>query len=917
MTDNLLNRIKVLEKENQELRIRLAKYEVVDYKNIKFTKDEKINLFKQYFIGREDVVANRYYDNKKQRYGYAILCYNDFRDNICLKKRGGKINCLTCPNRDFVPYTGDLIFDHFTKRDKHIVWKKDVYLGIYPLLKDTTCKLIALDFDEGNWMDEMLSVYHMAQRYCIESVMERSQSGYGGHLWIFFQDAIPATKARNLGKLLLKMAMKENKTLQISSFDRMFPNQDYISDEGIGNLIALPLQYDAFQKGNSVFINEVGQMIENPIGYLSAIKKLTEAEVNTILAQDEKEDYFFEGNQIALSLGTNMKYSEHLEVIEDSMLHISKINCNSLTLNMIRRLSSMINPEYYLKMKLRKPIFKTRYTISEYIETESYITIPRGCKDKFLNVFANADIQIQDKRNNGHEIDVSFKGELKNQQIEAIQSLLKYDTGVLHAVAGFGKTVMAIYAIAQKKTSTLIIVPTIDLKKQWLERIDEFLTYPSAIKKKDAYIGEFTGSKKNLKGNLDIATIQSLSKCDDLKTLLAPYGFVIIDECHHIPSQSFRIVMRNIKSTYIYGFSATPDRKDGLEKIMYMYCGEKRYETNKKLIISQRTFLQYLIPHFTNVKLLEIKDTYQEIIDEIYLNEHRNFMIANDIITEFRNNRKSIVLSERIDHLQILYEKIRDVSPNIFVLTSDMKTSDRKQIGEQIKEVAKLDNYIVLATSKLLGEGFDLPSLDTLFLTLPVSDKNRIEQYTGRIHREFEGKEVVYVHDYVDVHIPMMEAMFQKRLKAYHQEGYVTKTNERGQDEVTFLYSEDTYLPTLLKDLEFAKKRILISNSSITLGKIKKHFKLLQSLYTKGISITFYISEAIDNKTLKFMKGTGANIIPIERKQLFNMIIIDRDTVWYGDINVFGRSKKGSSFIRFVNQLLAEEMMEDFTCEEV
>lgn len=909
--NKLEERIKELEQENAELRKKLLKYEPESSYPIQLNREEKLNIYMDYFQGRKDVIAIRFFHKAKQRFSYTPFCNNEFKDGYCLKKNG-KFSCTSCPNRDFVPYTKELLLEHFLPKQLHYIYtNKDIYLGIYPLLKDNTCHLLAIDFDDGNWFQEILCVKRVAQKYNIDTVMERSQSGLGGHLWIFFKTPILAVKARKLGRFLLKDAMRIEKSLALTSFDRMFPNQDTILEDGFGNLIALPLQFDAYQMKNSVFIDNLERIIENQIAYLSMVNKLTEAEVDHILASEIAEDYFFDGNQIMLPLGPDLKYNSYIELVEDSMLHINKSILNANTLNLIRRMASMANPEYQIKMRLHKAIYQTPYILSEYVESEQMISIPRGCKDNLKSVFTNANISIKDHTNLGHEIPVSFKGSLQEQQQKAITACLQYDTGILHAPAGFGKTVMAIYMIAHLKRNTIIIVPTKDLLKQWMERLDMFLEYPKAKKKKDTFIGEFSGSKKNLKGDIDIATIQSLSKCEDIHDKLNDYGCVLIDECHHIPADSFRRVLRQIPAHYIYGFSATPQRQDGLEKILYMYCGAKCYEVDKKQIIAKRKFHQYLIPHFTNVKLLEKKENFQGIIDVLYTNEHRNFFIANDIISEFRKGRNCIVLSERIEHLQLLYEKIRDVSPNVFIFQSNMKTSDRKK---QMKAVKDFDEaYIILATSKLLGEGFDLPSLNTLFLTLPISDKNRIAQYTGRIHRNFEGKENVYVHDYVDIHIPMMESMFKKRMRAYETEGYITNLEEAKQEMMQYVFDLTTYLPYIQKDVQVAKKEILIVMKQYTLTKIKQHHKLLQNSSMRSVSVTFVLPEdsPADSESIKYMMGCGANIIKIKHKRRLNMIIIDQKQIWYGDLNMFGRNHSDASLIRLENKMLIEEMLNE------
>lgn len=905
----LLSRIKQLELENKQLREELASMKQTSENmiSVKLTAEQKISVFRSFFYGRQDVVANRYYSKKTAKYGYGPLCKNDYKATFCLKKEGKKINCILCPNRDFIAYSDELLRAHFTgnKLDNKLI-----ILGIYPLLKDNTCFFLAIDFDGEHWMNDMLSVYNIAVRYGIQPLLERSQSGNGGHLWMFFTEPIKATRARKLGDMLLKETMKVNHHIELSSYDRMFPNQDVLPSKGLGNLIALPLQIDALKKENSVFINEKGQKYANQIGYLSTIQRTSSNEVERIISMDDTEDYFYDDNQLSLTLYADTKYNRELTIYEGSLLHIQKKGLNSLSINMIRRIASMYNPDYYLKQRLHKAIYQTPRILSEFEETDNFISIPRGCKEQLSKVFQGTIIDMIDNTNKGVDIDVSFKGELLELQKEAVNAILHHEMGVLQASAGFGKTILALYIIAQRRYSTLIIVNTKKLLQQWQKRIDAFLEYPKAIKKKDHYIGVYTGNKKNLKGYLDIATISALANSDKLDQLLQPYGMVIIDECHHIPSALFRHVLKHVGASYIYGLSATPNRQDGLEKMMYMYCGPKRFETNKKLIISQRTFHQVLYPHFTNTKLIEIPEQYQSLIDEVATDEIRNFMISKDIIQSFKEGRKIIVLSERISHLQVLYEKSRDISAHVYLMLGNSNQKEREQIEEKITRLSDSENFIILATSKLLGEGFDMPALDTLFLTLPIADKNRIEQYTGRIHRTFTDKIEVQVHDYVDIHIPVLEAMFQKRLNAYYREGYELRKLDNKQSMETIVYHFDDYEKALEIGFAQTEKQIVIHMPSYQLGKIKKHHNLLQKTIQRGIHILIVIKqEALDESCRKYLEGAGCKIIQSENKITASFIIIDKKIVWYGNLNIFARSDQNATIICLDNNSLAQELL--------
>lgn len=568
------DRIQQLEQENAFLKAELRKrgYFYLSA-NEKLSTIDKIEIYLSYFRGRPDVYAERYFSKKHQKFGWNPACDRSFQAGC--KKGKIKNYCSICPISQFPSLDEDILKRHFTGK------LTCEGIGIYPLLTDNTCYLIAMDFDEDNWFDDMLSVYKTALRFEIYPLMERSSSGQGGHLWLFFESPVKALKARKLGSLLIQEAMEGNKNLNFNSFDRMFPNQDYLPQGGFGNLIALPLRHDAYLKGNSSFINDLQQVIDHPIEYLASLPKLTEQQLDRILNSYYKNDYFFDQQQMGLSLDTNMKYSKQMYGLENTMLCIEKKNLNLYTLSVLKRLGSMYNPEYFLKQKLKKPIYRetTPRVLSYYEEDDRYLYLPRGQKYKLQEIFPEAEIQLEAQVTNGQVIDIAFTGELWQNQQEAVNTLMQYDMGIMKAVPGFGKTVMALYMIGQRTVSTLVIVPNKEIQKQWEQRIHEFLTIPPCKSKRDSYIGIYNGSKKKLRGHIDIAVAASLANLENIAVTLKEYGMIIVDECHHAASDTFTRVLRNVNAKYIYGFSATPKRKDGLEKIMHMFCGPIRYET--------------------------------------------------------------------------------------------------------------------------------------------------------------------------------------------------------------------------------------------------------------------------------------------------------------------------------------------------
>lgn len=897
-------RIQHLEQENAFLKAELRKrgYFYLSA-NEKLSTIDKIEIYLSYFRGRPDVYAERYFSKKHQKFGWNPACDRSFQAGC--KKGKIKNYCSICPISQFPSLDGVILKHHFTGK------LTCEGIGIYPLLTDNTCYLLAMDFDEDNWFDDMLSVYKIALRYDIYPLMERSSSGHGGHLWLFFEIPVKALKARKLGSLLIQEAMEGNKNLNFDSFDRMFPNQDYLPQGGFGNLIALPLRHDAYLKGNSSFINDLQQVIDHPIEYLASLPKLQEQQMDRILNSYYKNDYFFDQQQMGLSLDTNTKYSKQMYGLENTMLCIEKKELSLYTLSVLKRLGSMYNPEYFLKQKLKKPIYRetTPRVLSYYEEDDRYLYLPRGQKYKLQEIFPEAEIQLAAQVTKGQVIDIAFTGELRQNQQEAVNTLMQYDMGIMKAVPGFGKTVMALYMIAKRTVSTLVIVPNKEIQKQWEQRIHEFLTIPPGKSKRDSYIGIYNGSKKKLRGHIDIAVAASLANLEDIAVTLKEYGMIIVDECHHAASDTFTRVLRNVNARYIYGFSATPKRKDGLEKIMHMFCGPIRYETSSFQIQNTYRFQQLLIPRMTTMRCLDDSKTYTQYCSDLMNDQIRNYLIVKDVVKEFQNDGKIIILSERRQHLTILYEMLKHLHIHVYVLTGERKTKERNEIIAKVRNFNSKEKFILLATSKLLGEGFDLPALSTLFLVMPISDESRIEQYTGRIHKNVEGKDMVKVYDYVDAHIPMLEGMFHKRLKQYQKEGYFLQEQNQIVEVSQLMYEGQSYKHVFLEDIKASSSEILIMNAHYELGKIKSYFDVLQEKAHQNVQLYVVLNDEQRQKEMlvRTIEGMGAAILYSNHSAHF--VVIDKEIIWYSDMDFLGRAKKDGLSTRLKDPHLVNEIM--------
>lgn len=887
-----MNELEKLKKENLELRKKLKElgYVFID-ENIHLDKQKRLDIFMNYFRGRTDVYAVKYYSKKNNRYEYSFVCENKFKQGICPI---GKKKCHSeCPNFKPTPLTSEIFLKHLQKENSVI--------GMYPLLEDNTCYFLAIDFDKDLWFENLLCVYRTAKKYSISCLMERSQSGNGGHLWIFFETAIKASKARLLGDFLLKEAMKTNKELTFDSFDRMFPNQDYLSKKGFGNCIALPLQYEPVKQLNSVFINEFQETIKKPFHYLMSIIKVKESVIDQLIQTHETnfKDYFHNFN-INLNLFESIEQPIVLE--EKTMLHISKKGLNAKTLNTIRRISSTYNPKFYENLNLHLSVYNVPRVLCENIEDDYNIYLPRGLKNKLLESIDNKLVAYHDQTFDGNPIDISFKGALRSEQQIAADTLLEHHIAILEAIPGFGKTVIALYLMSMIQKSTLIIVHSKELLNQWKDKIDEFIEYPKSKLKKDHYIGEYHGSKKKLKYHIDVSLIQSLSKIED-ERIIQKYGLVLIDECHHASSDTYRTVLRNINAKYIYSFSGTPKRKDKLEKIMQMYLGNIVYRVDKEGMIKNRKYEQVLLSRMTTFKIIDQDLSFTEIANELYQNQKRNYLIVQDVNKEMKENKNIIILTDRKEHIQILYKQLQYYDYDIYCLSGDLSIKERKTMRNQINQS---QHYIIIATSQLIGEGFDLPSLNTMFITMPISFEGRLSQYVGRLHRDYENQDMVKVYDYVDINIKLLQNMFQKRLKAYKNEGYKIFENENIIQFDQTIFNKANYEYYLHSNMSHAKRNIVIFINECKLYRIQRLYSFLISLLAKGIKIYICINKDYNQDVLTYLKGVSTKIL--HTNSHINAVMIDEAELWTSSSSYLGIQNNDLFYMKTNDSVVIDEL---------
>ena len=745
----------------------------------------KLALFRSLFRGREDVYPRRFESRKTARGGYAPACANEWVRGVCEKPR---IKCAECPHRRFLPVTDEVIRQHLSGRDER---GRDFVAGVYPMLQDETCCLLAADFDGSGWQEDAQALRETCTRLGVPAALERSRSGKGGHLWLFFAEAIPASMARNLGSYLLTETMERRPELGLDSYDRLFPNQDTLPKGGFGNLIALPLQKRPRSVGNSVFIDQNLQPYEDQWAFLASLQKITPAQaeglareaqrrgrvvgVRLALADDEEEEAPWTAPPSRRKKEPPIPgpLPKTLELVLGDQVYLAKEQLPPALRNRLIRLAAFQNPDFYKAQALRLPTFGKPRVIHCAEELPRHLALPRGCLEEVQGMLTNLGIEtvLRDERVSGAPLGVRFKGELRPEQQLAAKALAAHETGVLAATTAFGKTVLAAWLIAQRGVSTLVLVHRQQLMAQWVERLSQFLELPNEA------IGKLGGGRRKLTGKLDVALIQSLVRKGVVHDCVGAYGYLVVDECHHLPAASFELVARRAKVRYVTGLSASITRQDGHHPILFMQCGPVRYRVNAQQQAASQPFAHQVLVRPTGFRSNwpSEEDTrleFQKLNKALTEAPARNQMICADVLAAVRAGRFPLVLTERTEHLRLLAEELAKRVEHVIVLQGGMGRKETQAAMAALAQLPEGQSGVLLATGKYIGEGFDEPRLDTLFLTMPISWRGTIAQYVGRLHRLHAGKREVQVYDYADLDVPMLARMFDRRCASYEAVGY-------------------------------------------------------------------------------------------------------------------------------------------------
>ena len=723
--------------------------------------EDKIRFYFDLFRCRTDVYALRWENRRDGRSGWMPAIKGYWR-------RG-----MNRADPSYLPLTPDIVGEHL---------RGGVHIGLYPLGDDDTCWWVAADFDKEAAMLDALAYMKAARSYDIPAALEVSQSGRGAHVWIFFAQAISASIARNLATSLLAEAFRLRGSMHLSSYDRLFPSQDVHTGRGVGNLIAAPLNGKRRQHGTTVFLDPATlEPLEDQWAYLSSIARLSLKEVGALSRELPTPQI---GHHVRrLQLPTSSKIVPRPAAIVratfGSRITLTANDLGPAMISAVKHGSSIRNPEFDARQRARRSTWDTPRFLHSYDETaDGDLALPRGLNSLLSELVdsAGSTLRVDDKRTCGERQQFACSTPLRSQQSAALRQLLEAEMSVLIAPPGTGKTVIACAAIESRAVPTLILVDRKALADQWRDRILQHLHIKC---------GQIGGGRSKTTGLIDVALLPTLARRNNIDEITANYGFVIVDECHHVAASAFFHVLGRIPARNWLGLTATPERRDGLEDLIYHQLGSHhvilenpgagQLPTEDSGLLTPHPVLHL---HPTGFRYSGDADPsapggMAEIYRCLIADQARLEQIVGDVLAAADNGANILVLTTWVDHLNALAEHLRGHGRTVTVLSGGMKARERRQVAEDLANHGpRAEPLLIVGTSSFIGEGFDCPALDTLFLAAPITFKNRLVQCVGRITRPYPSKTTATVHDYHDELTPVIASSLRKRAPGYIKMGF-------------------------------------------------------------------------------------------------------------------------------------------------
>ncbi len=875
---------------------------------VEMTPNQKFDMFISLFKGRDDICARRFESSEKS--GYAPICENEWKRGVCQKKEKGVKFCQECSHRKYSGLTMERIRDHFRGIDTN--GKKAVY-GVYPLLDGNVTWFLAIDFDEETWKQDVSALRKTCHTFHVEPAVEISRSGNGAHVWFFFSKPLSAALARKLGAGLLGWTVShESHAMKLRSFDRFFPSQDELKEGGYGNLIALPFQKEAVEKGNSLFVDENFQPFpsEEQWKFLFHIKRLSEEDVLDVV-RSIGEEY---SGILSKKKKVEVSFPSAVDIILDRGVTITGTDLTESFLFSLRRIAIFVNPAYYKMKKARK----STASVPKYIDCskmlDNGIWLPRGCFPEVKKYLKENHVSftVNDERTSGKEIDVSFRGELWKKQVPAANTMLSYDNGILQLATASGKTVIGVYLIAARKVNTLILVENHQVMKRWKEELEKFLEVREELpplenkrkrKNKPELIGQVSSQINTRGGIVDIVILPSAGNLRKVKDWVKDYGMVLVDECHHIGAVTYEAVLKEVQAKYVYGFSATPERGDGHEPIVYMQMGDVRYKAKEDF-----GYRRMFVPRMTNFRCAQ-EDDFSGIMNRLSENENRNAMIISDTKKLLSEGKSILLLTLRREHAEYLAEELKDSADNVILLMGSEKQEELDEKFALLNEVKDEEKLLIISTGQYAGEGFNVPRLDTLQLVMPVRSRQVIEQYVGRVARKHVSKQTIMVYDYVDVRVERLKRMYLERRKWYRKNDFEELIGAI-EETASRIYTAQNCWKFFLGDVKDTVSSLIIVTRHMQRRSVVVLSSYLEKLVVNGVVCEIDLDEKSldDNREeIALLRGIGVQVrlMPTEDK-LF--AILDRKIVWYGGIDILGQLS--GSIMRAESEQLAGDFLD-------
>lgn len=724
--------------------------------------EAKVAFFRALFAARTDVYAVPWENARTRRSGWMPAVAGGFRKG----QRPAE--------RQYLQLTDRVVAAHLLGK---------THIGLYPLLDGDHCHWLATDFDGPAAMLDALAYVKAARAGGAPTALEVSRSGLGAHVWLFFTGPIPAVLARELGTAFIAEAIALRGRMSLKSYDRLFPSQDVLSEGGIGNLLAAPLFGRSRRDGTTVFLDlATMEPYDDQWAYLSSLERLSPRQVSRIAERMRPPKAGSAVDRLQAATSTRIS-PQPAPVVTATLCSRITLRGDQLTpalLGTLKHAASMPNPEFAERQRRRASLWNIPRFITSFDETlDGDLVLPRGLHDTVVALVeqAGSSLEVVDQRVPGISQEFEFRATLRPEQQAAVGALAGYDLGVLVGRPGVGKTVIGCALVATRATSTLVLVDRKTLADQWRVRAGELL----GVK-----VGQIGGGRSKLRGTLDVAMLQTLARRDDVAELTQHYGMVVVDECHHVPAAAFEYAVRQIPARTWLGLTATPYRRDGLDDLIGQQLGPVRHTVaDRPSVIG--TLAEgvtdelpqpdrRVVVHRTDYRYEGDADPSEPggisaIYRDLALNQARNAQIVADVVSAKGLGSNCLVLTQRKDHLTLLDEQLRDQGLEPVVLRGGMSVKARNAAVDRVNN-ANGEPVLVIATGPFVGEGFDCPALDTLFLAAPIAFKGRLVQNAGRILRPYPGKEAAVVHDYHDVLTPVLASSLSKRAPGYASLGF-------------------------------------------------------------------------------------------------------------------------------------------------